>query len=89
MFDKGAFAVREGDYKLLIQSKGSAAELFNLGEDKGEAKNLAAAQPEKLQELEKRRVEWSSQLIAPVFEGLETKKKNAKTAKGEPDGPNE
>jgi arylsulfatase A-like enzyme len=70
MFDKGAFAVRSGDHKLVIPGKGSEAELYNLIRDIGESKNLAAAEPDVVKELEKRRVTWNEQLAEPVFEGL-------------------
>ena len=70
MFDKGAFAVRTGDHKLVIPGKGSGAELYNLTRDIGESKNLAAAEPAVVKELEKRRVAWNQQLVEPVFEGL-------------------
>jgi len=71
MFDRGAFAVRSGDYKLVIPTRGSAAELFNLTQDIGETKNLA--DPEHagvLDKLEQRRAAWNQQLIEPVFQGL-------------------
>jgi arylsulfatase A-like enzyme len=89
MYDKGAFAVREGDFKLIIESKGSAAELFNLSEDIGEAKDLAAASPERLRQLEKRRAEWNALLVAPAFEGLMAQKPNSNPSKSQSDGPNE
>ncbi len=70
MFDKGAFAVRSGDDKLVIPSHGSEAQLFNVTQDIAESKNLAASQPEVLAELEKKRVAWNHQLVEPVFQGL-------------------
>lgn len=81
MHDKGAFAVRSGDFKLLMQSRESTAELFNLTTDVSEGKNVAASNPEKMKELEKRLAEWNAQLIAPVFQGLESKKENANPPK--------
>jgi hypothetical protein len=70
MYDKGAFAVRSGDDKLVIPKRGDAPELFNIPDDISESKNLAESKPEVLQELEKRRVAWSEQLVPPVFPGL-------------------
>ena len=70
MFDRGAFAVRSGNHKLVMTGKDSAAELFNLAEDIGETKDLAGAERGKLEQLERRRVAWNQQLIEPVFEGL-------------------
>jgi arylsulfatase A-like enzyme len=69
-FDQGAFAVRRGDYKLVIPRTGANPQLFNLATDLGETKNLAATQPEILGELEQLRVVWNAQLIPPIFEGL-------------------
>jgi arylsulfatase A-like enzyme len=71
-FDQGAFAVRCGDYKLVIPRTGANPQLFNLAADLGEMNNLSAAQPENLQKLELLRVSWSARLIAPLFEGLMT-----------------
>ncbi|MEN8128326.1 MAG: sulfatase-like hydrolase/transferase [Planctomycetota bacterium] len=68
-FDQGRFAVRKGDYKLLINGKGLDANLYNLTEDIGEKTDLASQYPERLDELEKLRAAWASQLIEPVFEG--------------------
>ena len=78
MFDKGAYAVRSGDYKLVIDSKGTSPELYNLRQDAGERKNLAKSEPAELAKLEKMRIEWDAKLVAPVFEGLHTKKKEAR-----------
>lgn len=72
MYDKGAFAVRSGDDKLVIPKRGAAPELFNLSRDIGESKNLAnepGMQPV-VEKLEKRRADWNSQLVPPVFPGL-------------------
>ena len=48
-----ALAVRKGDWKLIPNAgkKKSGPELFNLKDDLGETKNLAAAQPETVKEL--------------------------------------
>ena len=74
MYDKGAFAVRSGDNKLVIPNKTSQAELYNLARDLRESKNLAGTEPEVLQELDKKRALWNEQLIAPAFQGLMQRK---------------
>jgi arylsulfatase A-like enzyme len=80
MFDKGAYAVRSGDLKLVIESKGAAPQLYDLQQDIGETRDLAASRPADLAALEKKRAEWDAQLIPPVFEGLQmnSKPKNKK-----------
>lgn len=70
MFDKGAFAVRSGDNKLVIPSRGSAPQIFDVTRDSRESKNLADAKPDVLAELEKKRLDWNKQLVEPVFLGL-------------------
>jgi arylsulfatase A-like enzyme len=69
-FDQGAFAIRRGDYKLVIPRVDAQPQLFNLAADLGETKDLAATQPEILGALEQLRVAWNAQLVPPVFEGL-------------------
>jgi arylsulfatase A-like enzyme len=69
-FDGGKHTVRSGDYKMILQLKRGAPELYNLEEDIGEKNNIAAQHPEKIQQLEALRVEWESELIEPVFMGL-------------------
>jgi len=81
MHDRGAFAVRGGEFKLVVSKQGSDAELFNLGTDISETKNIAQSHSQKLQELERLRADWNAQLIEPAFEGLETKKQNSKSGK--------
>lgn len=72
MFDKGAYMVRESDFKLVIQQKGGKPELYNLKQDVGERNNMAATDSKKLAELDEKRAAWDAQLIPPVFEGLKT-----------------
>jgi arylsulfatase A-like enzyme len=83
MFDRGAFAVRSGENKLVIPNRGKAPELYNLSKDIGESKNLAGSEPSVLKELEERRVRWNEQLIEPVFKGL-APEKTAKVGKAAP-----
>lgn len=74
-------AIRQGDWKLLVQSGTPAArrrnrgqgrdaavetiELYNLAEDIGESHNLAAAQPEKVRELRQRLDELLRDAVEP------------------------
>jgi arylsulfatase A-like enzyme len=74
MFDKGAYAVRSGNLKLVIEAKNRDATLYDLSKDIAEKNNLAASRAEDLEALEKKRVQWDAQLIPPVFEGLKMKK---------------
>jgi len=73
-------AIRKGDWKLVkgagaLGERGGragkadtqGAELYNLTQDIGETKNLAAAQPEKLQELASDWDKWNSELIDPKW----------------------
>ncbi|VGO19758.1 sulfatase-like hydrolase/transferase [Pontiella sulfatireligans] len=69
-FDQGRYAVRHGDYKLVIPFSGGTAQLYNLEEDIGEEQDIASAHPEKMKELDQLRLKWDSQLIEPRFLGL-------------------
>ncbi len=75
MFDKGAYAVRSGDMKLVIEGKGNEAVLHNLAKDVGEKDNLAGSMKEELEVLEKKRVKWDGELMDPIFEGLKMERK--------------
>ena len=51
---RGQAAIRMGDWKLLVGAGGKqkeADQLYNLAEDIGETRNLAAEKPEKVKEL--------------------------------------
>ncbi len=47
----GRFAIRSGDWKLVMESKKDSRELYNLAEDPSEMKNLLERQPERAQQL--------------------------------------
>ncbi len=82
MFDKGAYAVRSGDFKLVIPAKGDSPKLYNLRKDIAESTDIAAMSAEKIDSLDKMRLAWDSQLIPPKFEGLKMgKPKKAKDKK--------
>ena len=74
----GMMAIRHGDWKLVKSREGAfvdddpgvlkdltGAELFNLADDIGESKNLAAARPEKVKDLSERWQRWNKQLVNP------------------------
>ena len=73
-------AIRKGDWKLVKTREGplkaaipstfydlSNAELYNLAEDIGETKNLAAAYPEKVRELAADWQQWNKKLAKPLW----------------------
>ena len=68
-----AFAVREGNYKLVKTADGT--QIYDLDKDIGETKDLAATHPEVLKRLDNAREQWNKELIAPLFEGLREPKK--------------
>lgn len=55
-------AVRDGNWKLLIQEDGSRPQLYNLATDEGETKNVATTQPELVQRLSKALLDWNRTL---------------------------
>ncbi|MGH6689881.1 MAG: sulfatase [Longimicrobiales bacterium] len=75
----GTMAVRKGQWKLVKTSDGplqadhtvlsdlSAAELYNLTDDIGETRNLAAAQPGKVKELIEAWQRWNRELATPLW----------------------
>ncbi len=58
--------IRYGDWKLHYYFEDDGYELYNLKNDIGEKRNLAAKMPEKLSELRGRLVEWQRQIKAPI-----------------------
>jgi arylsulfatase A-like enzyme len=64
--DPLAGAVREGDWKLVWKAAlPPAVELFNLSEDPGEARNLAADFPEKVAAMQARIVQLATEMAPP------------------------
>jgi arylsulfatase A-like enzyme len=61
-----AGAIRKGDWKLLEFFEDHRLELYNLKDDIGETKDLAAAMPEKAKELRAALARWREDLKAPV-----------------------
>jgi len=77
-------AIRAGDYKLVRYDSNAdtltgarsqpitAAKLYNLKDDLGETKDLAASQPEKVQELQSMWDAWNKSNVAPLWGGGES-----------------
>lgn len=60
-------AIRKGDWKMVRLGEGPA-QLYNLAEDVGETRNLAAAQPARLKELIEDWEAWNRQLVPPRWQ---------------------
>ena len=58
--------IHAGDWKLLEFFEDHRLELYNLREDIGESKNLAASNPAKARELHERLVAWRKEIKAPM-----------------------
>jgi arylsulfatase A-like enzyme len=69
-WDQMRFAVRKGDYKLVINGENNKPELYNLDRDIAETNNIIRSNPEIADELDRLRLEWSSELMEPRFPGL-------------------
>jgi arylsulfatase A-like enzyme len=69
-FDRNRFAVRQGNEKILIPWKGGKAQLYDLGKDLGESTDLADRFPDKVEHLNRLRIQWNRQLREPAFLGL-------------------
>jgi hypothetical protein len=57
--------VREGDWKLLIQEDGTRVQLYNLAEDLGEKRDVAAQHPEVTKRLSEMVLQWNASLPKP------------------------
>lgn len=60
-------AVRQGDWKL-AKLKDNPAELYNLADDIGESKNLAALKPDITAQLQSAIDAWDKELVTPIFD---------------------
>ncbi|UCD51044.1 MAG: sulfatase-like hydrolase/transferase [Phycisphaerales bacterium] len=58
-FISPSLAVRDGDWKLLIEPDGSNAQLYNLANDPGEKTNLLTAHPDKAKDLWRKLRRWA------------------------------
>ena len=61
-----AAAVQMGDWKLIEFFEDGHVELYNLAEDIGETKDLAAAMPDKARQLHEALLAWRKQVNAPL-----------------------
>jgi arylsulfatase A-like enzyme len=59
-------AIRRGDWKL-VEAEKSPRALYNLAQDVAESKDLSAANPEKVKELESAWEAWNAQLAKPLW----------------------
>jgi arylsulfatase A-like enzyme len=60
-------AVRAGDWKLVRHRQSTSAELYDLSDDVGESKDLAAARPKKVKELQALWDKWNAELSPPKW----------------------
>ena len=67
-FQSPSFAIREGDWKLLVNPDGSEARLFHLPNDPGEATNLLVREPERAASLQRQLAAWATD-VGYQFEG--------------------
>ena len=76
------WAIRDGDMKLVVSKGGSGKpELYNLAADIGESKDLAAAEPAKVKELQAMWDKWSAEQAPASAPDSEGGKKNKKKKK--------
>lgn len=61
-----AGAIRDGDWKLVEHFEDGAVELYNLADDVGETKDLAAGEPERTEALRKRLHVWRASVGAQL-----------------------
>ncbi|MEX0325780.1 MAG: sulfatase-like hydrolase/transferase [Puniceicoccaceae bacterium] len=69
-WDQKRYALRKGDFKLVIPEEDLSPRLFNLRKDISEKSNIAKWNERRLEELEELLWEWDSELIEPKFLGL-------------------
>jgi len=60
-------AIRDGDWKLLVEQGTTTPALFNLADDIGEKNDLAAKMPDKAKQLNSRYDAWKAQMVAPAW----------------------
>lgn len=63
---KSSIAVRDGDWKLITDTKGKRAQLYNLKEDLQEKKDRSKDFPEKVETLKKAALKWHQEVTAGV-----------------------
>jgi arylsulfatase A-like enzyme len=75
-------AIRVGDWKLVQATGSRGKKLFNLKDDIGETKDLSAAHPEKVKELQAAWNEWNKDNVPPLWKPPRAQKKPAKPGQG-------
>jgi arylsulfatase A-like enzyme len=79
--------IRSGDWKLIEQFEDGSLELYNLKNDIGETRNLAASEPEKKRELHEQLVAWrdsiGAKMPAPNNEPSDAERPKKKGRKGQ------
>lgn len=71
MFDAGAFAMREGDFKIVQPKKAASPALYNLAKDISERTDISEGNAERFSKMQREYQEWNAQLIDPAFPGLD------------------
>ncbi|MBN1126715.1 MAG: sulfatase-like hydrolase/transferase [Sedimentisphaerales bacterium] len=71
-FISPSLAVRDGDWKLLINPDGTDAHFYNLKSDPGETRNLAIEQPERTEQLWQKIRSWAISVSIPIQETQST-----------------
>lgn len=74
-FDEKGYSVRHNELKLVIKND-SIPQLYNLSKDIGEQNDIAKDFPKELAKIDAMRKKWDAELIEPIFEGLQMKKKS-------------
>ena len=80
-FDQNLHALRDDNLKLVVKWNGSKKELYDLSKDISEANDISAKHPKEVVRLDKMLIEWESELINPIFEGLMQLPRNKKKKK--------
>ena len=75
-----SFAIRSGDWKL-VRNGQQPDELYDLGADIAESRDLAATQPQVAARLAGELADWNKQLIAPLFQSPKPAKASKKAKK--------
>jgi arylsulfatase A-like enzyme len=78
---KPAWALRDGNYKLLLALGETKTQLFDLAKDPGETTDLSAKKPEVVQAMQKKFDKWNDTLMKPLWPG---RQEGAHQANGKP-----